>query len=102
MAAQRRSSSSDGARQWRRLRLGFCEGEATAAGLGFQGVRGVAFIGADVPLDVRATPRPRRHGIGSDSESFPLDVWATPRLRRHGIGSDSESFLGTTRGRQRT
>jgi hypothetical protein len=52
-----------------RLRLGFCEGEATVAGLGFQGARGVDFIGADVPL--ACGPRRGRGGTGSGRTLSP-------------------------------
>ena len=79
-AAQRQSSSSDGARQWRRLRLGFCEGEATAAGLArLGGVSGSFYRGNLAPG--RAGPRGTRRGAGSDSGSSASPVRTRGRGR---------------------
>ena len=60
-------------------KLGFCEGGSDGCGFRVPGRRRCFYRGRR-PLDVRATPRTRRHGVGSDS---------------------TESFLGMTRGRQR-
>jgi len=99
MSSRRRSGtaarrSSEKLQQWRRRGLGFCEGGGCGFGLGFQGGRGVAFIGAGAAL--ACGPKGNAAGRAGSSRTLSL----SPARSGEGDAPDRRGPPGGETGRE--